>query len=88
MVSNESMYMPGSVVVRSLYHSDVESDRDSVCSVEWDDEHGITTLRRYYALRDEAQVTVDESKRAWVDTPFSVFALQSEQYHMTSTCYY
>ena len=66
----------------------VESDRDSVCSVEWDDEHGITTLRRYYALRDEAQVTVDESKRAWVDTPFSVFALQSEQYHMASTCYY
>ncbi|RPD56493.1 hypothetical protein L226DRAFT_550932 [Lentinus tigrinus ALCF2SS1-7] len=57
----------------------VESDRDSVCSVEWDDEHGITTLRRYYALRDEAQVTVDESKRAWADTPFSVFALQTFQ---------
>ncbi|RPD69768.1 hypothetical protein L226DRAFT_526450 [Lentinus tigrinus ALCF2SS1-7] len=37
------------------------SDRDSVCNVEWDDEHSITTLRRYeYALRDEAQVT-DES---------------------------
>ncbi|KAI0692931.1 hypothetical protein C8T65DRAFT_711302 [Cerioporus squamosus] len=56
----------------------VESDRDSICS-EWDDEHGITTLRRYYALRDEAQVTVDESKRAWCDTPFSVFAVQSFQ---------
>lgn len=53
----------------------VESDRDSICS-EWDDEHGITTLRRYYALRDEAQVTVDESKRVWIDTPFSLFALQ------------
>ena len=39
---------------------------------------GITTLRRYYALRSEAEVTVDESKRLWMDTPFSVFALQCE----------
>ena len=43
----------------------------------WDDECGITTLRRYYALRDEAENVVVESKRTWLDTPFSLFALQS-----------
>ncbi len=58
----------------------VGSDSDSIYS-EWDDEHGITTLRRYYALRDEAQLTVDESKQAWSDTPFSVFAVQCELRH-------
>ena len=42
----------------------------------WDDEQGIVALRRYYALREEAQDTVTESKRQWLDTPFSVFALQ------------
>ena len=50
----------------------VESDRDSIYSASWDDESGITTLRRYYALRNEAQVTVDESKRVWLDTPLSL----------------
>ncbi|KAG6810305.1 hypothetical protein H0H92_012482 [Tricholoma furcatifolium] len=43
----------------------------------WDDESGIIALRRYYALKDEAQHTVVESQRVWRDTPFSVFALQS-----------
>ncbi|KAH9913689.1 uncharacterized protein BXZ73DRAFT_81864 [Epithele typhae] len=55
----------------------VESDGDSIYSETWDDETGITTLRQYYALRSEAQVTVDESKMVWPDTPFSLFALQS-----------
>ena len=52
----------------------VEGDRDSIYSAtrSWDDESGITTLRRYYALRNEAQVTVDESKRVWLDTPLSL----------------
>ncbi|KAG5650532.1 hypothetical protein H0H81_011921 [Sphagnurus paluster] len=45
----------------------------------WDDENGIIALRKYYALKDEAQTTVTESKRTWLDTPFSVFALQSFQ---------
>lgn len=53
----------------------VDEDNQSIYST-WDEEHGITTLRRYYALRDEAHETVVESKRIWVDTPFSVFALQ------------
>ncbi|KAI0323907.1 hypothetical protein GY45DRAFT_500093 [Cubamyces sp. BRFM 1775] len=33
-------------------------------------------LRHYYALR-EAHETVAESRRIWVDTPFSVFTVQS-----------
>ncbi|KAI0746236.1 hypothetical protein C8Q80DRAFT_1271161 [Daedaleopsis nitida] len=65
VVNNDSVFIVG-------------NDTDSVYS-EWDDEHGITTLRRYYALRDEAQDTVDESKRVWMDTPFSLFALQTFQ---------
>ncbi|KAL4261714.1 hypothetical protein AB1N83_006845 [Pleurotus pulmonarius] len=43
----------------------------------WDDDQGLVALRRYYALRDEAEVTVTESRRQWIDTPFSIFALQS-----------
>ncbi|KAJ7115597.1 hypothetical protein C8R43DRAFT_1038570 [Mycena crocata] len=43
----------------------------------WDDERGILALRRYYALRHEAEDTVTESKRTWSDTPFSVYALQA-----------
>ena len=45
---------------------------------DWTDEHGIVSMRKYYALRDEAEVTVTESKRVWADTPFSVFAIQCE----------
>ena len=41
-----------------------------------DDEREIVALRRYCALRDEAHDTVAESKRQWLDTPFSVSALQ------------
>ncbi|KAI0357590.1 hypothetical protein OH77DRAFT_1519472 [Trametes cingulata] len=32
-----------------------------------------------YALREEAQETVKESRRVWADTPFSIFAVQSFQ---------
>ncbi|KAL6299475.1 hypothetical protein BKA93DRAFT_870647 [Sparassis latifolia] len=53
----------------------VDGDNDSIS--KWDDERGIVTLRKYYALRDEAHDTVTESKRTWSDTPFSVFAVQS-----------
>jgi len=42
----------------------------------WDDERGISALRKYYTLRDEVQDAVTESKRTWVDTPFSLFAVQ------------
>ena len=43
----------------------------------WDGENGIVTLRKYYALRDEAESTVTKSKLHWIDTPFSLFAVQS-----------
>ncbi|KAF7297196.1 hypothetical protein MIND_00952700 [Mycena indigotica] len=46
-------------------------------SMGWDDERGIIALRKYYALRNEAEDAVIESKRTWLDTPFSLFALQS-----------
>ena len=59
----------------------VDSDTVSIHSKPeestWDDECGITTLRKYYALRDEAENVVVESKRTWLDTPCSLFALQS-----------
>lgn len=53
----------------------VDEDNQSIYG-NCDKEHGITTLRRYYALREEAHETVVESKRVWIDTPFSVFAVQ------------
>ena len=51
-----------------------DGDSESIYS----EERGIMTLRHYYALRDEAHETVAESRRIWVDTPFSVFAVQCE----------
>jgi serine/arginine repetitive matrix protein 2 len=53
----------------------VDPEAESLSSM-WDDERGIVALRKYYALRDEAQNTVTESKLIWRDTPFSVFAVQ------------
>ncbi|THH16199.1 hypothetical protein EW146_g4403 [Bondarzewia mesenterica] len=52
-------------------------DADETHSGDWDDDRGVGALRKYFALRDEAHVTVEESKRIWLDTPFSLFALQS-----------
>ncbi|KAJ6568795.1 hypothetical protein B0H19DRAFT_1256508 [Mycena capillaripes] len=43
----------------------------------WDDERRIMALRRYYALRNEVEDTVTESRRMWSDTPFSLYALQA-----------
>ena len=53
----------------------------------WDDERGITTLRKYYALRDESEDVVDESECTWLDTPFSLFALQSTCLCLMIYCY-
>ncbi|KAJ3769941.1 hypothetical protein FB446DRAFT_766043 [Lentinula raphanica] len=54
------------------------TDNASIHSLEsWDEEHGIVAMRRYYELRSEAEYTVSESRRLWVDTPFSIFALQN-----------
>ena len=55
----------------------VDPETSSVDSYSlWDDEQGIMALRRYYALRDEAEDAITESQRTWLDTPFSAFATQ------------
>lgn len=58
----------------------VDEDTASIHSgtTTWDDERGIVALRRYYELRDEAEHLVKESQRTWEDTPFSIYAVQSE----------
>jgi hypothetical protein len=60
----------------SLQHCRSSNGSDFGVSSVWDDERGIVALRKYYALRDEAQTTVSESRRMWLDTPFSLFAIQ------------
>jgi serine/arginine repetitive matrix protein 2 len=52
-------------------------DPDDTCSIEWD-ERGVAALRKYYTLKDEADVTLKESKQLWSDTPFSIYAVQCE----------
>jgi len=44
----------------------------------WDNELGMAALDQYYTLRTEAEDAVIESKRMWLDTPFSLYAVQSE----------
>ncbi|KAF9258752.1 hypothetical protein L218DRAFT_711641 [Marasmius fiardii PR-910] len=57
----------------------VDPDSVSIHSMDsfWDDESRVAALRRYNELRHEAEYTVSESKRVWMDTPFSLYALQS-----------
>jgi len=56
----------------------VDAETGSISLTCWDDERGIVALRKFYALRDEAEVAVTESKQVWQDTPFSLFAVQCE----------
>lgn len=49
------------------------------------------SMRRYYALKSEAQEALEESKRVWPDTAFSTHALQGmnvDFYSSTSTLYH
>ena len=55
--------------------SSFDGPEPEVQIVEYDDRYG-PTLRKYFALKDEAHETVVESKRLWQDTPFSLFATQ------------
>ncbi|KAF6741921.1 hypothetical protein DFP72DRAFT_1110853, partial [Ephemerocybe angulata] len=82
----ESVY--GSTTKKLLHQSPndstavyvVGSDTESIHNPEecvWDDERGIVALRKFYHLKDEAQYTVQESQRMWMDTPFSLYAVQS-----------
>jgi len=67
----------------AVYNSVHIADDYDGTDTEWDDERGIIAMRKYGALKDEADDTVTESKRVWLDTPFSLFAVQSFQppYH-------
>ena len=50
-----------------------------VTSTYWD-ERGIAALRRYYTLKDEADITISESKHVWLDTPYSIHSVQCASY--------
>ena len=67
------------VAVYNSVHSVHTADDSDGVEVEWDDERGIVAMRRYGVLKNEADDTVMESKRIWLDTPFSLFAVQSFQ---------
>ncbi|KAJ3573255.1 hypothetical protein NP233_g2552 [Leucocoprinus birnbaumii] len=67
---------PTQVFIVDSDAASIYSNPDESTSL-WDDERGIAALRRYYALQDEVQSTVTESKRVWLDTPFSIYAVQS-----------
>ena len=60
-----------------VVNSDTISVHSKLEEFTRDDKHGITTFRKYYALRDEAEnVVVERSVPGW-NTPSSLFALQS-----------
>jgi len=63
--------IPRAVVATASVHSYL----DDTMSLG-DNERGVTALRRYYALQEQAESTVMESQRVWLDTPFSIFAVQ------------
>jgi len=71
IVQEKSTSIPWAVVATASVHSSL----DDTMSL-WDNERGVTALRKYYALQDEAQNTVMESQRVWLDTPSSIFAVQ------------
>ena len=65
-------------VYNSVHSVHIIDDSDGM-EVEWDNERGIVAMRRYGALKNEADDAVTESKQIWLDTPFSLFAVQSFQ---------
>jgi len=65
----------------------VESDTESIFNPDehtWDDTRGITALRKFYHLKDEAESTVNESRRVWADTASSLLAIQGESFGWSS----
>jgi serine/arginine repetitive matrix protein 2 len=71
--SSPTINQPVYVVDETTMDVDME-DRNSMSM--WDDERGIVALRRFFDLRDEAETALTESRRMWLDTPFSLYALQ------------
>jgi serine/arginine repetitive matrix protein 2 len=54
-------------------------DPEVISSAYWD-ERGIAALHRYYTLKDEADITISESKQEWLDTPYSIYSVQCASY--------
>jgi hypothetical protein len=65
-------------VYNSVHSVHIAGDSDGT-DTEWDDERGIVAMRRYGDLKNEADDAVTESKQVWLDTPFSLFAVQTFQ---------
>ena len=87
-LGGQSSRSPSSLSRRSVFIVDADtdfSDHDRKLDYDtvsvWSDERGILALRRYYALRAEAENTVSESRKVWHDTPISTFALQCTFFH-------
>jgi serine/arginine repetitive matrix protein 2 len=80
--SSDSDEVPETEIPVAVYNSvhsvHIANDSDGT-DAEWDEERGIVAMRKYGALKDEADDTVIESKRVWLDTSFSLFAVQSFQ---------
>lgn len=75
--SSHKTYLPSMMDTPTICRP-LESESDTVRLGRHilNNESGTLTLRKYYALRDEAHTTVVESKRIWRDTPSSIFAVQ------------
>jgi serine/arginine repetitive matrix protein 2 len=56
-------------------------DPDDLSTVQWDDEHRVVALRKYYTLKGEANITIQKSRQLWQDTSLSVYyAVQCTSY--------
>ncbi|KAK0232546.1 hypothetical protein IW262DRAFT_1725 [Armillaria fumosa] len=76
MSSPDTQKNSGPAAIQPVFVVDEDTASIHSPTATWDDERGILALRRYYELRDEAESAVTESKRVWIDTPFSLYALQ------------
>lgn len=76
MFSSGTQKNSSPTAIRPVFVVDEDTTSIHSATTAWDDKRGIVALRRYYELRDEAESAVTESKRVWIDTPFSLFALQ------------
>lgn len=50
----------------------------------WTEDKDMVELKKYYALKNEAHDMVEESRRTWMDTPFSIYAVQCESFSLKS----
>jgi serine/arginine repetitive matrix protein 2 len=68
--------------VPSVVADDVIIVDEGRISLVWDDEESVAQMRKYYNLREEAENILQDSKRMWLDTPFSAYAMQCKIYQI------